>query len=92
MQNRFSLQIFFDFSSTVGEKVLTVSVVPDAPYVILRDNSDSSLTGNDRFEGYVVDLVDTIAKMLRKDNLLYTIFDFFFVFSTFLQTSTTHSK
>ncbi|XP_037041000.1 probable glutamate receptor isoform X2 [Bradysia coprophila] len=32
---------------------------------MLRDTAESNLIGNDRFEGYVVDLIDTISKQLK---------------------------
>lgn len=42
---------------------MIVTTVLETPYTMLRD-SESKLTGNDRFEGYIVDLVDAISKML----------------------------
>lgn len=46
------------------ETNLIVTTVLEMPYTALRESSESNLTGNDRFEGYIVDLIDTISKKL----------------------------
>lgn len=45
---------------------MIVTTVLDTPYTMLRDTPLSNLTGNDRYEGYAVDLVDAISKILSK--------------------------
>ena len=41
----------------------TFDFVQEDPYMMLKDDPDGVLEGNDRFEGYCVDLLDEIAKM-----------------------------
>lgn len=43
---------------------MVVTTNLEIPYTILRDDPQSNLTGNDRYEGYIVDLVDAISKTL----------------------------
>lgn len=49
---------------------LIVTTVLDIPYTKLRETSKSNLSGNDQFEGYLVDLIDIISKQL---NFNYTL-------------------
>lgn len=39
--------------------------------VMLRETAQANLTGNDRFEGYVVDLLDEISKVLSNTNRMF---------------------
>lgn len=43
----------------------------EIPYTMLRDVPQSNLTGNDRYEGYIVDLVDAISKILSNMSLRF---------------------
>lgn len=51
---------------------MVVTTVIDSPYTMMRDGPQT-LTGNDRFEGFIVDLVDIIAKNLRKKPLTVSL-------------------
>jgi len=44
-------------------KHLTISTVTNTPYLIIKDNSEA-LTGNDRYEGILVDLLDELSSRL----------------------------
>lgn len=50
--------------STDGSRHLRVTSIMDTPFVMLR-RSTKRLSGNDRFEGYVVDLVQHLAERLH---------------------------
>lgn len=43
---------------------MIVTTILDTPYTMLRETSQSNLTGNGRYEGYTVDLLEAISKML----------------------------
>lgn len=45
-------------------KTYVVTTIVEAPYIMLRQEKDARLEGNDRFEGYCKDLADLIAKKL----------------------------
>lgn len=71
-------QILFWISlTTIGVqceplKVWAVTTVLEAPYVMVRETSDSNaLVGNDRYEGYIVDLLSAIANHLS--NFKYSL-------------------
>lgn len=54
-------------------KVWAVTTVVEAPYVMVRETSDSStLVGNDRYEGYIVDLLSAIGNY-QKGNAVNSI-------------------
>lgn len=50
---------------------MIVTTILDIPYTMLRETPLSNLTGNDRYEGYIVDLLDEISRMLSNSNRLY---------------------
>lgn len=43
---------------------MIVTTILDTPYVMMRESVDANLTGNDRFEGYIVDLLEEIADIV----------------------------
>lgn len=45
-------------------KTLIVSTLINSPYCMLRDSS-ASKTGNERFEGYIVDLIYELSRILH---------------------------
>lgn len=47
---------------------MIVTTILDPPYMMLRESPQTNLTGNDRFEGYVVDLLDAISEVLGDAN------------------------
>lgn len=47
-----------------------VTIVLDTPYVMLREDNQTNLTGNDRYEGYIVDLIDAVSKILSNNECL----------------------
>lgn len=55
--------IFYAQCDTPEKPTLTVATIIDHPYTTLRE-SPTTLTGNERYEGYIVDLIDQIAKAL----------------------------
>lgn len=57
---------------------MIVTTILDIPYTMLRETPLSNLTGNDRYEGYVVDLLDEISKMLSNSNRLYVAMVFIY--------------
>ncbi len=59
--------IFYVQCDTITDDIptYTVTTIIDAPYTMLRE-SETTLTGNERFEGYMVDMIDQIAKELGK--------------------------
>ncbi|KAF4521436.1 hypothetical protein B566_EDAN010593 [Ephemera danica] len=63
-----------NFTRTFGEaytqiveslhnKTLVVTTILSSPYVMRKDSSEK-LSGNDQFEGYAIDLIDEISKIL----------------------------
>lgn len=52
-----------DYALSLANQTLTVTTIINAPYCMLRESSKSKV-GNDRFEGYIVDLIDELSKML----------------------------
>lgn len=55
----------FDFGlQAIKNKTLKVTVALTEPYV-MKVKSDSELTGNDRYEGYCIDLMNKLAKKLQ---------------------------
>ena len=48
---------------SLANQTLTVTTILNAPYCMLRESSKTKI-GNDRFEGYIVDLIDELSKML----------------------------
>lgn len=63
---------------------MIVTTVLDTPYTMLRESSQSNLTGSDRYEGYAVDLVDAISKMLGNTSRL-NVTDLLFVKNQFTE-------
>lgn len=63
--------IFYAQCDTLTDEkpTYTVTTIINAPYTMLRE-SETTLTGNERFEGYLVDLIDLIAKEMGKYKLL----------------------
>lgn len=49
---------------SMQNKTLIVTTVINAPYVMLRDSSTSK-KGNERFEGFCVDLIDQLSQLLH---------------------------
>ncbi|KAJ6635350.1 Glutamate receptor ionotropic, kainate 1 [Pseudolycoriella hygida] len=49
---------------SLKEKKLVVLTVLEKPYTSLREVPYTNLTGNDRYEGYIVDLLDSISNIL----------------------------
>ena len=47
---------------------MIVTTTLGTPYTMLReDYQTKNLTGNDRYEGYIVDLVEAVADILRNN-------------------------
>ncbi|XP_076356975.1 glutamate receptor ionotropic, kainate 2-like isoform X2 [Tachypleus tridentatus] len=62
---------FHEFgSSNITLKIITIESVP---YVMLKP--DRNLTGNSRFEGFCIDLLETVAEMLGFHYELYLVAD-----------------
>lgn len=60
----------FNSDTYIAEKrPLIVTTIIGAPYVMQRDSS-TNLTGNDRFEGFIIDVVESISKMLGNEEKL----------------------
>ncbi|XP_022249395.1 glutamate receptor ionotropic, kainate 2-like [Limulus polyphemus] len=53
---------FAGVKATLKNRTLVVTTLLNPPYVVLKE--DQTLTGNDQFEGYCVDLIKEIAKEL----------------------------
>lgn len=51
------------YRDTLKNKTLTVVTILGEPYCM--ENDDENRTGNDRFEGYCVDLIKEIAQILE---------------------------
>ncbi|PRD19003.1 UNVERIFIED_CONTAM: Glutamate receptor [Trichonephila clavipes] len=59
---------------TIKKKSLVIfAATISTPYVMLK--SDRNLTGNDRFEGFCIDLLRTIAELLGFNYDLYLVPD-----------------
>ena len=52
-----------NYALSLANQTLTVTTIINAPYCMWRESSKSRV-GNDRFEGYIVDLIDELSKML----------------------------
>lgn len=50
-------------TATLQNKTLIVTTILNSPYTMLIDSSKERL-GNSRFEGYIVDLVEELSKIL----------------------------
>lgn len=59
------LQEMEQVSTNLANTTLVVTTILEDPYMMLRPDPNGVLTGNDRFEGYCVDLVAEIAKLLH---------------------------
>ncbi|XP_055939862.1 glutamate receptor ionotropic, kainate 2-like isoform X3 [Argiope bruennichi] len=64
-------QAFHEFGTT--NITLRVTTIESTPYVMLK--ADRNLTGNDRFEGFCIDLLRTIAELLGFNYDLYLVPD-----------------
>ncbi|KAI1287063.1 Glutamate receptor ionotropic, kainate 2 [Halotydeus destructor] len=63
----------YDYREALRNKTLRVTIPTNAdPYVSLKENADR-LTGNDRFEGYCVDLLEKISNILGFRFELYPV-------------------
>ncbi|XP_037032418.1 glutamate receptor ionotropic, kainate 1-like [Bradysia coprophila] len=58
----FGVLIVYAQCDTHEETTISVATLLAEPFVMLRD--DTTLTGNERFEGYIIDLLDLIGKKL----------------------------
>lgn len=52
-----------DISNSLNNKTFTIMIALTAPYGMLKDSA-LSLTGNDRYEGYCIDLIEELALLL----------------------------
>lgn len=50
---------------TAEKTTVSVATLLDKPYTMLRDGY-TTLTGNERYEGFLVDLIDEIARKIGK--------------------------
>ncbi len=62
---------------------MIVSTVLETPYTMLRNSPETNLTDNDRYEGYVVDMMDAISNILSNDEPIYNLLVLHFVLSMF---------
>ncbi|XP_037035874.1 glutamate receptor ionotropic, kainate 3-like [Bradysia coprophila] len=58
----FAVLILHAKCDTLQNTTITVATLLERPYTMLRE--DASLTGNARYEGYIIDLLDLLAKNL----------------------------
>lgn len=58
----------------IKNKTLKVTVARTSPYVMFKPNH-TELTGNDRYEGYCIDLLNKLAKMLQFNYVLQEVKD-----------------
>ncbi|XP_067125928.1 glutamate receptor ionotropic, kainate 2-like isoform X2 [Centruroides vittatus] len=56
-------EVFAEVAEVLANKTLRVTTIIEKPYVIERD--DETLTGNEKFEGYCIDLLNEIKKELK---------------------------
>ncbi|XP_055931528.1 glutamate receptor ionotropic, kainate 2-like isoform X2 [Argiope bruennichi] len=63
--------VFHEFGTT--NITLKVTTIESTPYVMIK--ADKNLTGNDRFEGFCIDLLKTIADLLGFSYELYIVPD-----------------
>ncbi|GAB6033671.1 hypothetical protein CHUAL_013729 [Chamberlinius hualienensis] len=59
-------------SETLRNKFLNITVIPANPYIMYKE-STVELKGNDRFEGYCIELLEEIAKELHFNYTLYEV-------------------
>lgn len=65
----------FDFGlQAIKNKTLKVTVARTSPYVMYRENY-TELTGNDRYEGYCIDLMNKLAKKLQFNYIIKEVAD-----------------
>lgn len=46
-----------------------MATLVDVPFTMLRDDPINTLSGNERFEGFIIDLIDVISKVLGMEKL-----------------------
>ncbi|XP_064637825.1 glutamate receptor ionotropic, kainate 2-like isoform X1 [Lineus longissimus] len=63
-----------EFDLPFGKKLLKVVTIIEPPFVKLKDNS-ANRTGNDRFEGYCIDLLENIAAIHGFEYEIYLVPD-----------------
>ena len=65
-------ELYTQIVENINKKMFRVASKIGPPYLMLKkSNSGEILKGNDRFEGYVIDLIDSISKIL---NLTYEFY------------------
>ncbi|KAK6731580.1 hypothetical protein RB195_007812 [Necator americanus] len=60
---------------TLENKTLKVSVYLEAPFVMQRENSNQDSAGDDKYEGYCIDLLKKIAKQAKFNYTIHEVKD-----------------
>ncbi|EYB97032.1 hypothetical protein Y032_0143g2350, partial [Ancylostoma ceylanicum] len=60
---------------SLENKTLKVSVYLEAPFVMQRQDANHELTGNDKYEGYCIDLLKKIARLTKFNYTIHEVKD-----------------
>lgn len=64
-------EVFAEVAEVLANKTLRVTTIIEKPYVIEKD--DDNLEGNERFEGYCIDLLNEIKKELKFNYIIIPV-------------------